>query len=320
MVSSHSTMRASCLPEKIDSAVEAVRQRICSTLDKLGPYLFLAPTLAGLLFLKLGPILFSLFLSFNEWRVVGDMAWVGLANYDKLIHSREFPVVMRNTVSYSVGTAILGVVLGLALAILLNHKLRGMAIFRGAFFLPYIMPIVLLALAWTWLYEPQFGLINYFLREFLHVKNPPLWLNSHDWALPSLMAVGVWKAVGYYAVLFLAGLQTIPQELYEVATIDGARAPTRFFRITLPLLTPTTFFVAIMAIINSFRVFGAIYVMTDGGPGISTLVLSYSVYRYAFTYFRMGYASAQAWFLFLIIFALTILQWRLQRLWVFEGY
>lgn len=284
-----------------------------------GAYWYLTPTLLGLIFLKLGPILASLIISLTNWRIVGRTQWIGLANYQALFHSREFGTIMRNTLSYSAGTAILSVTLSLGLALLVNRQLKGMSLFRGAYFMPYVMPIVPVALAWTWLFEPQFGYINYFLWRFFHVQGPG-WLNSYTWALPSLIIVGVWQGLGYYTVLFLAGLQTVPTELYEVSLIDGAGRWAQFRNITLPLLSPTTLFVTIMAVISSFQVWGSIYIMTDGGPGISTLVLSYAVYQYGFGFAKMGYASAMAWLLFLIVFLVTLIQMRLQRLWVFEGY
>jgi ABC-type sugar transport system permease subunit len=277
------------------------------------------PTLVGLIFLKLGPIFASLGLSFTNIRLARRGQWVGLANYRALFRAREFGTIMRNTTVYAVGTTVLVVTLSLGLALLANRKLRGVSLFRSAYFLPYVMPIVPVALAWTWLLQPQFGLINYFLSTFLHIKGPT-WLHSYTWALPSLIIVAVWQGLGYYCILFTAGLMTIPQELYEVATIDGAGPWARFWHITLPLISPTTFFVTIMAVISSFHVFGSIYIMTDGGPGISTLVLSYAVYQEAFGFSKMGYASAMAWLLFCIVFVLTVIQIGLQRLWVFQGY
>lgn len=307
------------LTEAEASRTERIRSLLRRASKTWGAYLYLMPTLVGLIFLRLGPVLASLGLSFTNWRAGGRWEWVGLDNYERLLHAREFGAIMRNTFYYAVGTTVLVVTLSLALALLTTRKLRGISLFRSAYFMPYVMPIVPVALAWTWLLQPQFGYINYFLWKFLHIKGP-LWLDSYTWALPSLILVATWQGVGYYSILFTAGLLTIPKELYEAAIIDGAGAWARFRRITLPLLSPTTFFVMIMAIIDSFHVFGSIYIMTDGGPGISTLVLSYAIYQYAFNFGKMGYASAMAWLLSAIVFILTLIQMRLQRLWVFQGY
>jgi len=306
-------------PEVKASGIEVAYRFLGRASKTWGSLWYVMPTLLGLIFFRIGPIAASLGLSFTDWRIAGRPTWVGLGNYQAFLQSREFQTIMWNTLVYSAGTVVLSVTLGLALALLMNQKLRGISLFRGVYFAPYVMPIVPVALAWVWLMEPRFGYINYFLWRFFHIEGPG-WLNSNTWALPSLIIVATWKGLGYYALIFLAGLQTIPVELYEVALVEGAGPWARLRSITLPLLSPTTLFVTIMAVINSFQVWGAIYMMTGGGPGNATVVLSYAVYQYAFDFGRMGRASAMAWLLVGIVFVLTVIQLRLQRLWVFAGY
>jgi len=205
--------------------------------------------------------------------------------------------------------------LALLLAIALNQQLRGVSVFRAAYFLPTITSAVAAATVWRWIYEPNFGLLNSLLYA-IGVAHPPAWLSSPAWAMPALILLGVWQGLGFQMVIFLAGLQGIPTHLYEAAAIDGAGWWARFRHITLPLISPTTFFVLIISVIGSYQVFDQAFVLTEGGPGYATTTLVYYIYEYAFQFFKMGYAAAMAWILFAIVFVLTVIQFRIQARWV----
>ncbi len=191
----------------------------------------------------------------------------------------------------------------------MNNKVKGIVFFRTIYFLPVISSMVAVALLWRWIYNPDFGLLNSFLR-MLGIKNPPQWLSSTVWAKPAIMIMWIWKGAGYNMLLYLAALQGIPYQLYEASSIDGANGWQKFWHITFPMLSPTNFFIVIMGIIGGFQAFGEIYVMTGGGPAGSTTTIVYYIYNNAFQWFKMGYASAIAWFLFLIILIATLLQWK----------
>ena len=278
-------------------------------------YLFLAPDLLGTLVFSVGPVLAALALGFFAWDILSPPQFVGLGNYQALADDDVFREVLRNTTVFVLGSVPLRTVLALLLAIVLNQGIRGVAFFRGAFFLPTITSAVAAAVVWRWIYEPNFGLLNSFLYA-IGVAHPPSWLSSPIWAMPALILLAVWQGIGFQMVIFLAGLQGIPAHLYEAAAIDGANAWTRFRHITLPLISPTTFFVVVISIIGSYQVFDQAFILTEGGPGYATTTLVNYVYIYAFQYFKMGYASAIAWILFLIVFTLTVIQFVLQRRWV----
>jgi multiple sugar transport system permease protein len=205
--------------------------------------------------------------------------------------------------------------LALLLAIALNQQLRGMHVFRAAYFLPTITSAVAAATVWRWIYEPNFGLLNSLLYA-IGVEHPPTWISSPAWAMPALILLGIWQGLGFQMVIFLAGLQGIPAHLYEAAAIDGAGWWARFRHITLPLISPTTFFVLIISVIGSYQVFDQAFVLTEGGPGYATTTLVYYIYEYGFQFFKMGYAAAMAWILFAIVFVLTVIQFRIQARWV----
>jgi multiple sugar transport system permease protein len=269
---------------------------------------FLAPSFAHLLLFSIGPILLSLWLSFHEWDLIGaTRPFVGLANYAELARDGGFWRAVGNTAVYVLFVPI-GMVVALALALLLDRGMPGERVLRAVFFLPYITSFVAISLVWKWMYDPDVGLLNTVLRT---VGLPEqAWLASPRTALPSLMLMSVWMYCGYMMVLFLAGLQSIPETLYESARMDGASAWQRFRRITLPLLRPTTFFVLVTMIIFMFQVFTAVYVMTEGGPLHATDVIVYHIYRSAWEYLRLGYASAMAWVLFAMVFLITLVQFR----------
>lgn len=275
---------------------------------------FLLPNFIGFLIFILFPVLASFGLSFAQWDLLGDISWIGLSNYQELISDKIFIQVLWNTIYFTVGTVPFGIIISLFLAIALNQKIIGVKFYRGAYFLPVISSTVAVAVVWQWLYNPEFGLLNYILDLF--GISGPNWLSSTTWAMPAVIITSIWKGLGFNMLLFLAGLQGIPQTYYEAAEIDGANWFAKFWHITIPSLSPTTFFVVIMSIIGSFQVFDVIYVMTEGGPARSTSVLVHYLYQNAFEYFRMGYASAIAYVLFFLVFTVTLIQLKRQKNWV----
>lgn len=276
--------------------------------------LFLLPNLIGVTVFSLIPIAASLGLSLHRWDMLTPPAFVGLDNFATLVSDPDFWAALRHTLSFIFGYIPLVTATGLAVALVLNQKLRGLAFFRTAFFLPVVSSWVAVALIWKWLFNPLYGVVNYLL-SLLSIPGPA-WLFDEKWAMPAIILASVWKDVGFVAVPYLAGLQGIAHEYYEAASLDGATAAQRFWRVTLPLLTPTTFFVLIISLINSFQVFDQIYVMTGGGPAGATSVLVEQIYKQAFRYGKMGYASALSWVLFALVFSATFLQMRMQRRWV----
>jgi multiple sugar transport system permease protein len=272
----------------------------------------LAPSVVIIAVFVVFPIFFSLFLSFHEWAILTpEKPFVGLANFQRMFTSPEFWVSLRNTLVYTAGVVPIGAAASLGLALLLDRAVVGSGFFRTAFFLPVITSIIAIAVVWLWVYDDNNGLFNAVLRV---VGLPPVrWLTSTKTALLSLIIMTVWKNAGYHMVIFLAGLQGIPESLHEAAIIDGATPVQRFRHITWPLLVPTTIFVLITNTIFTFQVFGPIYVMTGGGPVRSTSVIVYYLYQRAFEFQEMGYASAVAWIIFLILIAMTVFQLRISR-------
>jgi multiple sugar transport system permease protein len=284
----------------------------------LEPYLYVLPTLLGLLLFSAGAVAVSFFLSFTQWDIVSPPEWVWLDNYINLWQSDLFWEVFGNTLYFIVLAVPLSVVSSLALALVANTGLRGITFFRTAYFLPVVSSMIAVALVWSWIFNPEYGLLNTLLQLLFGIRGPA-WLDSTAWALPAMVIVTVWKGLGYSMVIFLAGLQNIPQDLYSAATIDGAGVWKRFRHITLPMLSPTTFFVLVITLINSFQVFEQTYVLTKGGPANSTLTMSYYIYQNAFQFFQMGKAAALSYVLFALVFGVTLIQFRVQRRWVFYG-
>jgi multiple sugar transport system permease protein len=282
------------------------------------PYLYLFPTILGLVLFSAGAVAISLLMSFSQWDIVTAPEWVWFSNYVDLWQSELFWQVFWNTLSFVLLAVPLSVVCSLALALLVNTRLRGVTFFRTAYFLPVVSSMIAVALVWSWIFNAEYGLLNYLLRELFGVRGPA-WLDSTSWALPAMVIVTVWRGLGYSMVIFLAGLQNIPQDLYDAVTIDGAGPWTRFRQITLPMLSPTTFFIVVITLINSFQVFEQTYVLTKGGPANSTLTLSYFIYQNAFQFFQMGKAAALSYVLFALVFAVTLMQFRMQKRWVFYG-
>lgn len=271
-------------------------------------YTFLAPSFIVLLVFIFTPVFFSLYLSFHQWNVVAaNKPFVGLENFSQLLRDRTFWNSFKNTLIYTLHVPV-GMAISLFIAMLMNRKIRGVNLLRTIFFLPSVASFVAVALVWQWMYHPEFGLLNYLL-SFFGVERIG-WLSDPNLALVSVMILSVWMGIGYQMVIFLAGLQSIPEELYEVALTEGASAWQRFRYITLPLLKPTTFFVLITSVIGSFQVFTLVYVMTQGGPLRATDVVVFHIYKNAWDYLKMGYASAISWVLFIVIMLITWAQFR----------
>jgi multiple sugar transport system permease protein len=276
--------------------------------------LFLLPNIVGFLAFTAIPVGAAFLLAFYDWDLLLAPSFAGLENFSQLLSDPVFRAAFINTAYFTVATVPLSVALGLFAALLVNQALRGIVLFRSIFLLPYVTVTVALSLVWKWLYLPDVGLVNSVLA-FVGIDGPA-WLTSQTWAMPALIVMSVWKGFGYNMVIFLAGLQTIPEHLYEAAKIDGATGWRRFLHITLPLLSPTTFFVVVISIINSFQVFDQALIMTNGGPGTSTTTLVLLIYQEGFQSFNMGYASAIALALFAVVFIFTVIQFLLQRRWV----
>lgn len=269
---------------------------------------FIAPNFIGFLIFTLVPVVFSLILAFMKWDSFSTPEFVGLQIFTRMLSDDTFWLSLKNTFLYTIGVVPLTLVCSLGLAILLNQKIKGVKFFRTAFFFPYVTSLVAIAVVWSMLFHPTMGPINQFLRVV--IENPPGWLSSSDWALTAIIIVSVWRGMGYYMILYLAGLQGISKELYEAAAMDGANKWKQFIHITVPALRPTTFFVTIMLVINCFKIFDLVQVMTDGGPGRATNVLVYQVYSEAFVKFNFGYASAIAMVLFVIVLVITVIQFK----------
>jgi multiple sugar transport system permease protein len=283
--------------------------------NRLIAYAFLLPNLLGFVAFTLIPIVFAFSLSFVKWDFANPMVFVGLKNFSKLFTDEGFQISFWNTLYYTAVSVPVTLVVSLFLAVMVHQKLAGIKFFRTILFFPYISSMVAVAVVWNMLFHPTMGPINEVLR-MLGVIHPPEWTSSVTWAMPAIIIVGIWKQMGYYMIIYLAALQAIPEQLYEAATIDGANGWQKFCNVTLPMLTPASFFNSMLLIINSFKVFDQILIMTDGGPGRATNVLGYYIYNQAFLYFKFGYASAIAMVLFLVVLVLTIIQFKLENKWV----
>ncbi len=279
-------------------------------------YAFISPWLIGFLLFVLGPVLASIYLSFTKYELFTPPQWVGLSNYKELVFQDPlFPKSLYNTLFYTAFAVPLGVIFALILSILLNNKLFGIRWFRTIYYLPAVTSGVAVSMLWLWLFNPQFGLINVLLN-MIGIKEGPGWLVDARWSKPALILMSLW-AVGGGTVIYLAGLQGIPQQLYEAAEVDGATWWSKFWYVTIPMISPVIFFNMIMGIIGSFQVFTQAYIITGGGPVDSTLFYVLYLFRNAFMLFRMGYASAMAWILFIIILIVTLVQFKVATHWVY---
>lgn len=275
--------------------------------ETLWAFIFLMPNLTGVLVFVVGPVIAALVLGLFQWDMLNPPKFIALDNYKTLLLDDPlFWISIKNTIYFVTLAIPLGIVVALALAITMNQKIKGIVLFRTVYFLPVVCSMVAVALVWQWLYNPTFGLIN-FLLSYLHLP-PQDWLGEEKLAMLSIVIMSIWKGAGYNMVILLAGLQGIPTHLYEAAKIDGANRWREFISITLPLLTPSLFFVMVINIIGAFQVFDQVYMMTEGGPGNATKVYNYYLYQNAFVNFRMGYACSMAYILFGIILLVTLVQ------------
>ena len=282
--------------------------------EALTGWLFVSPALIGFGIFTFGAILYSLYLSFTDYDMFGTPEWVGLENYIKAFTNDEyFYQYFGNTFYFAIVLVPVVLVISLFLAILINKKVgRLTKAYRVALFLPSITSTVAVSMVWPWIFNPDMGILNNFLTA-IGFHNPPMWLSDPEWSKPALIIMRVWQMSGYYMLLFLAGLQTIPETLYEAAEVDGASSWQRFTRITVPMLSNTTFVVVILLIIESFNMFESIFVMTEGGPLGSTSTIMYYIYEQGFMSYNMGYASALAWIFFALLLVFTLIQFRFRR-------
>lgn len=280
-------------------------------------YTFILPNIIGVLLFTLFPMVFSLVISFTDWdytKGFGNWNFIGIRNFIEMWKDKWFTDSLINTVVFAVVVVPITVFLAIVLAVVIDRFCFGKLPMRLAMFMPYISNVVAVAIVWVMMYSP-WGPFTQLVKLF-GVENPPQWLGDSNWALPAIMLMTIWSNVGYAVMIYTSALQSLPQDVYEAADVDGAGEIRKFFRLTIPFLSPTTFFLVITTFISSFQVFAPIQIMTRGGPGTSTHVLVYYIYTSAFTFYRMGYASAMSWILFLILFAITIVQWRGQKKWV----
>ena len=288
--------------------------------EALTGYFFTSPWILGFLIFVIGPMIGLLWLSFHRWDLIGDPREVGFRNYERLFRDRLFLKSMEVTIVYGLGRVPLGIFVALGTALLLNNRrIKFIGIWRTIYYMPVVLPPVAISLVWMWIYNPRYGILNSTIQQVLGLPGPR-WLDDPALVLPSLMIMAVWVAAGRNMIIYLSGLQGISEELYEASSIDGAGYWRQFWRITLPLLTPVIFFNLITGMIDTFKLFTQAYVMTEGGPRNQSLFFTYYLYQKGFEQYSMGYASAMAVVVFIIIMALTLLVFRWSKAWVFyEG-
>ncbi len=308
------TARPALQPSSRRKPLRITRRAIRRNLDG---WLFASPWIIGFVLWTLGPMIASLVIAFTEWDLISSPRWVGFDNVTAMINDNLVGQALKVTTIYAITSVPLHLVTGLLLALLLNTNIKGLRFYRTAYYMPSVLSGVAVALLWRWLFSTEFGLFNTMLAYF--GVTGPSWLGDARWALPSLVIMSVW-GVGSGAIIYLAGLQGIPTDLYEAAQVDGATGWGRFWYVTLPMMTPVLFFQLVTGLISALQIFTQAFIMTDGGPNNATLFLLLYLYRNAFEYFRMGYASALAWLLFIYILVLTLILFRLSDLWVYyEG-
>ena len=274
-------------------------------------YLFLFPSLLQFAVLMVFPVIFSFYLSFHEWNILEPAKpFVGLDNYTRLLGDRRVRQAILNTTYYTVLSVPATLFCGLLIALLLNNQVRGRGLFRSMYYLPGVTSAVAVAVVWKWIFNGDFGLINYYLKELGLIEEPIRWLTDPNLAMPAVIIVSIWGGVGGCMIIYLAGLQAIPEEMYDAAKVDGAGPIRMLFSITIPLLAPATFFLLITSIIGAFQQFGLPYLLTAGGPVGRTTTIAYYLYTIAFRNFEMGYAAAMSYVLFAMIFVFTLLHMR----------
>lgn len=283
--------------------------------ENIAGYLFLAPQMLGVLIFSVIPIVFSFYLGFTDWDYISgldNIEWVGLKNYVDMWKDVAFRDSLINTFIFTAATVLLELALGIVMAVIIDKRVYGSAYFKVAFFVPYISSLVAVSVVFKAMFQPTYGPVNQFLMS-IGIQDPPGWFGDAKWSLAAVILLTVWRDLGYYVIVFLAALKGVPKDLYEAASLDGASGLRQFFSITVPMVRPTTFFLMVTGIIGSFKAFDQIAVTTQGGPGTSSSVLVYYIYNSAFKFYKMGYASAMAWVLFIIIFIVTLIQWKYQK-------
>ena len=296
-------------PSKVQSSPSRKRRKLHD--DTPWALLMLAPNIIGFVMFMVFPILATLFYSFTEYDLITAPTFVGFDNYLELFRDPIIGTTIKNTLTFTLITVPVGMAFSLLLAVFLDQKIAFTRFYSGAYFLPSITSRVAVSIVWQWIYNPEFGLLNYFL-SFFGIKGIT-WLSSSSTSLVSIAIVSIWKGAGYNMMLFLAGLQGISTSYYEASELDGANKWQQFIHVTLPMLSPTTFFIFVMSIIGSFQVFDSVMLMTKGGPGRSSSVLVHYLYQNAFQYFSMGYACAIAYLLFFIVLIVTLFNMRFEK-------
>jgi len=283
----------------------------------LAGYVFILPNLVGVIIFTLIPMIFSFVISFTDWEFtmgIGNWNFIGFQNYIDMWKDQWFIDSFKNTVIFAFFVVIFTLSIALVLAVIVDKFCFAKTPIRLALFMPYISNVVAVAIVWIMMYSPWGPFTQ--LIKLLGVENPPQWLGDYHWALPAVIIMTIWGGIGYAVMIYTAAIQGLPQDVYEAADVDGASELTKFFKITIPFLSPTTFFLVITTLINSFQVFAPIQIMTKGGPGSSSSVLVYYIYTAGFTFYKMGYAASMSWVLFILLFIVTLIQWRNQKKWV----
>jgi multiple sugar transport system permease protein len=285
-------------------------------IDLVG-YSFILPNVIGVVAFTLIPILYSLVISFTDWdftKGLGNWNWIGLKNFVDIWSDTWFTTSFGNTIVFAFSVVLASLSIAIFLAVLIDKYSYAKLPIRLALFMPYISNVVAVSIVWVMMYSP-WGPVTQFV-QFLGIREPPKWLGDYNWALPAVILMTIWSIIGYAVMIYTAAIQGLPAEVYEAADIDGAGDVAVFFKITVPFLTPTTFFLVITTLISSFQVFAPIQLMTRGGPGSSSSVLVFYIYTAAFSFYRMGYAAAMSWVLFVLLFVVTLVQWKNQQRWV----
>jgi multiple sugar transport system permease protein len=294
-----------------ESTLKRIRRRVWA---ERSAYFFILPAILVFSVFTFGAFVFAVWLTFRRWSIIEpEKPFVGTQNYEDLLQDERFGQAIFNTVYFTGAAVPLTMAIGLLLALLLNQPLRGRGLLRTAYYLPVITPFVVAAIIWKWLYNGDFGLFNYYLLQAHLIDEPLLWLSSKNLAMPAVILMTVWAGVGFSMVVYLAGLQAIPEELYESSKLDGAGTVARLWHITIPLLRPSTLFLAVLGIIGSLQVFTQIFVMTSGGPVNRTTTMVYYMYLWGFKYYDLGYASTLAIALFVMLLVFSAVQLRVLR-------
>lgn len=275
--------------------------------QNISAVLFIAPAFLGILIFIVIPVFCSFGLSFTDWDLLNEIKFAGLTNYKEIFTDEVFLKIIINTFVFALSTTFFGIIIPLALAYILQSKIKGAEFFKVAYFLPFITPMIVIGVVWQWIFDPNIGFLNSVLNT--HLK----WLYDSTLAMSALIAVSVWKLIGYNMVIFLSGFSSIPTSVIEAAKIDGASGIKLFTKVIIPMLSPTIFFVTVITVISSMQVFDLIYLMTEGGPDNSTNVIVYAIYKNAFEFFDVGKSCALAYVLFVIILVLTLLQWHFRK-------